>query len=148
MAERGPFERKNKASSDIPSSSLADMAFLLLIFFMVSTTFPKERPRKMPWPVAEATQKLDEPRKDILHVYVEKDGTIYINDARIPPDQVAAVVAPLYEQTQQQLVVVLRADRDVPYHFIDAVQKQLEKAHAVRVTFYTDLEQRITRQRR
>jgi biopolymer transport protein ExbD len=148
MAERGPFERKNKASSDIPSSSLADMAFLLLIFFMVSTTFPKERPRKMPWPVAEATQKLDEPRKDILHVYVEKDGTIYINDARIPPDQVAAVVAPIYEQTNQQLVVVLRADRDVPYHFIDAVQKQLEKAHAVRVTFYTDLEQRITRQRR
>ena len=35
------------------------MAFLLLIFFMVSTTFPKEKPRKLDFPDAEATQKLD-----------------------------------------------------------------------------------------
>jgi biopolymer transport protein ExbD len=147
-AGKGPFERKSKASSEIPSSSLADMAFLLLIFFMVSTTFPKERPRRMPWPQAEATQKLDEPRKNILHVFVEKNGEIYINDARIPPAQVSNIVAPLYESTQQQLVVVLRADRDTPYRFIDAVQKELQEAHAVRVTFYTDLEERITRQRR
>ena len=43
----GGFKRKSKVASDIPDSSLADMAFLLLIFFMVSTTFPKERPIKL-----------------------------------------------------------------------------------------------------
>ncbi len=35
----GGFDRKSKASSEIPSSSLADIAFLLLIFFMVTTVF-------------------------------------------------------------------------------------------------------------
>jgi biopolymer transport protein ExbD len=148
MIKGGGFHRKSKASSDIPSSSLADMAFLLLIFFMVTTTFRKEQPRDVQFPDAEATQKLDEPRKNIIHVYVERDGSIFINDARVTPQQVAGVVGPLYEQTERRLVVVLRGDRDVPYRFVDQVQKQLQEARAVRVTFYTNLEQRVTRERR
>ncbi|MYG34361.1 MAG: hypothetical protein F4205_02600, partial [Gemmatimonadetes bacterium] len=38
----GGLERKSKASQEIPSSSMADIAFLLLIFFMVSTVFQKD----------------------------------------------------------------------------------------------------------
>ena len=34
MSMKGGFERKSKTSSEIPSSSLADIAFLLLIFFI------------------------------------------------------------------------------------------------------------------
>jgi hypothetical protein len=37
------------------------------------------------FPEAEATQKLEEPRKDVLHMYVETDGAIFINDRNIPP---------------------------------------------------------------
>ncbi len=148
MIKQGGLQRKSKASSEIPSSSLADIAFLLLIFFMVSTTFPKEKPRRMPWPEAEATQKLDEPRKNIVHIYVDRDGNIFINDALIPPDRVSQVIAPLYQETNQRLVSVIRADREVPYLHIANLQEELKEARAVRVTFYTDLEQRITRRRR
>jgi biopolymer transport protein ExbD len=144
----GGFERKSKASSEIPSSSLADMAFLLLIFFMVSTTFPKERPRRLPFPEAEATEKLDTPRKDILHIYLERDGRVYINDALVPMENVSNIVAPLYVSTNQRLVTVLRADRDVPYHYVDLIQKELQEAGAVRLTFYTNLEDRVRRERR
>jgi biopolymer transport protein ExbD len=123
------------------------MAFLLLIFFMVSTTFRKEQQRDVMIPDAEATKKLDEPRKDILHLYIEKDGQIFINDDNIPMDQVSAIVGPMYADNQA-LVVVIKADNDVPYRFVDAVQKELQEANAVRVTFYTNLEQRMTRERR
>ena len=41
MARSKGFSRKSGASSEIPSSSMADIAFLLLIFFIVSTTFPE-----------------------------------------------------------------------------------------------------------
>src|SRR5690606_14772841 len=119
MAMQGGFKRKSKVSSDIPDSSLADMAFLLLIFFMVSTTFPKEKPRRLDFPEAEATQKLDEPRKDILHIYLEADGRVYINDALIPMDRVSDVVAPLYIQSDQRLIAMLRADRGVLYSYVD-----------------------------
>jgi biopolymer transport protein ExbD len=144
---QGGFKRKSEAASEIPSSSLADMAFLLLIFFMVSTTFRKEQQRDVMIPDAEATKKLDEPRKDILHLYIEKDGQIFINDDNIPMDQVSAIVGPMYADNQA-LVVVIKADNDVPYRFVDAVQKELQEANAVRVTFYTNLEQRMTRERR
>jgi biopolymer transport protein ExbD len=83
MMNQGGLKRKSKAASEIPSSSLADMAFLLLIFFMVTTTFRKEEERDVVFPEAEATQKLEQPRKDVLHVYVEADGAIYINDRLI-----------------------------------------------------------------
>lgn len=148
MADRGGFKRKSKVSSDIPDSSLADMAFLLLIFFMVSTTFPKEKPRRLDFPEAEATQKLDEARKNILHIYLERDGSVYINDALIPMDRVSSVVAPIYESTDRRLVTTLRADREVPYRFVNEIQRELQESGAVRLTFYTNLEQRITRERR
>lgn len=145
---KGGFNRKSKASSEIPSSSLADMAFLLLIFFMVSTTFRKEQQRDVTLPEAEATQKLDTPRKNILHIYVEKTGDIYINDRHVPAANVGAVVRPLYDESHQQLVMVLKADREVPYRVMNEVQEQLQSAHATHVTFYTNMEQRMRRQRR
>jgi biopolymer transport protein ExbD len=144
----GGLKRKNKAASEIPSSSLADMAFLLLIFFMVSTTFRKEQPRDVVIPDASATRKLDEPRKNILHVFVERDGQVYINDANVPMERVHQVVGPLYEESNRKLIIVLRADSEVPYQYIDAAQKELQAASAVRVTFYTNLERRMMRERR
>lgn len=144
----GGLKRKSKAASEIPDSSLADMAFLLLIFFMVSTTFRSEDPREVTFPEAQATQKLDEPRKNILHLYMETDGSIYINDQLVPTANVSNVVAPLYAESERRMVVVLRGDRDVPYRFVDAVQKELQEAGAYRVTFYTNLAQRVTRERR
>lgn len=147
MMRQGGLKRKSKAASEIPSSSLADMAFLLLIFFMVTTTFRKEQPRDVVFPEAEATEKLEQPRKDVLHVYVEQDGRIFINDQLVATNQVSGVVAPLYA-ANQSMVVMLRSDREVPYTVVDQVMKELQAAGALRVAFYTNLEQRMMRERR
>jgi biopolymer transport protein ExbD len=147
MIKGGGFKKKSKPSSEIPSSSLADMAFLLLIFFMVTTVFPREQPRPVEFPDAEATERVPEPRRNTMNIFVERDGNIFINDALIPPQNVRAIVGPMYEENRE-LVVILRADRDVPYHYVDAVMKELQEARAVRMTFFTDLEQRIMRERR
>jgi biopolymer transport protein ExbD len=63
-------------------------------------------------------------------------------------DMVADVVLPLYRESDRRLLVSIRGDRDVPYRFINAVTEQLREANAVRVFFYTDLESRLTRERR
>jgi biopolymer transport protein ExbD len=119
----------------------------LLIFFMVTTTFRKEQPRDVVFPEAEATEKLEQPRKDILHVYVEQDGSIFINDQLVPTNNVSGVVAPLYAENTL-MVVMLRSDRDVPYNTVDQILKELQAAGALRVAFYTNLEQRMIRERR
>lgn len=147
MITGGGLQRKSKASSDIPSSSLADMAFLLLIFFMVTTTFPQERPMRMPWPEAEATEKLDEQRRNILNIFVTEQGQIFINDRLTPADQVSNVIGPAYADNRR-LLISLRADRNTPYSVIYDIQEEMQEAGALRLTFYTDLEQRIRRERR
>ena len=83
----------------------------------------------------------------MLHVYIEKNGSVYINDARLNMDQVSEIVRPLYAENRA-LILQLRADRDVPYSTIDQVQKEFQQAGAVRLVFYTDLEQRVSRERR
>jgi len=77
---------------------MADIAFLLLIFFMVTTTFRKEQSREIIFPDAQATQKSNEKRKNILHVWIEPDGSVFINDALIPMDRVGDVVLPIYRE--------------------------------------------------
>ncbi|UCC47923.1 MAG: biopolymer transporter ExbD [Gemmatimonadota bacterium] len=144
----GGFEKKSKAQSEIPTASMADIAFLLLIFFMVSTTFRREQNRHLSFPRAEATQKIDERRRNILHLWIEPDGSVYINDSRIPMDMVADVVLPLYRDSDRRLLIAIRGDREVPYRFMNAVTEQLRQANAVRVFFHTDLESRLTRERR
>ncbi len=143
----GGFKRRSGVSSAIPSSSMADIAFLLLIFFMVTTVFRKEKKRHIDWVDAEATKKIDEKRKNILHLWIEDDGQVYINDQTIADEDIGSVVRPLYADNRE-LVVAVRGDRDVPYYKINTITKQLQAAGAVRVTFATRLEQRVMRPRR
>ena len=144
----GGFSRKSKANSNVPDSSMADIAFLLLIFFMVTTVFQKDRKVDIVWPEAEATAKIDEKLKNILNIWVQRDGTIFINDRPHSMGEVALVVAPLYAASDRALVISIRSDREVQYATIDLLQKQLVAAGVVRVVFATELEQRMQRERR
>ena len=143
----GGLERKSKASSQIPSSSMADIAFLLLIFFMVTTVFQKDRKREIEWARAQESERIDEKQKDILNVWVEPNGDIYINDALRVMEDVSSVVRP-FRQDSERLVVSIRADQDVPYKYVDGLQKELVAAGALRVVFAAELEQNITRELR
>ena len=144
----GWFDRKSKASSEVPSSSLADIAFLLLIFFMVTTVFPSDRERPIDWPEAEAAQKIDEKKKNILNLWMQEDGGIFINDQQYSMDEVSQVVAPLYAASERALVISIRGDRDTPYFLMDQLQKELVAAGVVRVVFAAQLEQQMQRARR
>ncbi len=144
----GGFQKSSKATDEVPTSSLADIAFLLLIFFMVTTVFQSDRDRPIEWPRAAAAEKIDEKQKNILNIWMERDGVVYINDQAYSMDQVTTVVAPLYAASERALVISIRGDREVPYRFIDQVQSALVSAGVVRVVFATQLEQSMQRERR
>ena len=66
--------KKGKVSDEIPTSSMADIAFLLLIFFLVTTTFPKDKGLAivLPEPGEEAAVS----QRNILHLIVQPTGII------------------------------------------------------------------------
>ncbi len=115
---------------------------------MVTPVFQKDRNQDIVWPEAEATQKIDEKLKNILNVWVQRDGSIFINDRPYTLGEVSGVIAPLYAASDRALVISIRGDREVQYNTIDLLQKQLVAAGVVRVVFATELEQRMTRERR
>ncbi len=144
----GGFKKSSKASDEVPTSSLADIAFLLLIFFMVTTVFQADRDRPITWPEAEAAEKIDEKQKNILNIWMERDGSVFINDQPYQMQDVSVVVAPLYAGSDRALVISIRGDRDVPYLYMDQIQKELTEAGVVRVVFAAQLEQSMQRERR
>ncbi len=147
MVKSSGLERKSKASQEIPSSSMADIAFLLLIFFMVSTVFQKDRNRDIDWSQAAATEKIDQKQRNIQNIWVEPNGDVFVNDLPIPMEEISDLIRPMYA-SNRELVVSIRSDRAAPYRFIDAVQQELVAAGLLRVVFATELEQDMTRERR
>ena len=105
MAKGKGFQRKSGVSSEIPSSSLADIAFLLLIFFMVTTVFQADRDRPIAWPEAGAAEKIDEKQKNILNIWLERSGQVYMNDQPFAMEDVSSYVAPLYAASDRALVI-------------------------------------------
>ena len=143
----GGLERKSKAATEIPSSSMADIAFLLLIFFMVSTVFQSDKTRQIDWAEAEAIEKIDKKQKDILNIWMERSGAVFINDVEVAMAEVNEVVLPLYV-ANRELVASLRSDRNVSYNYTDELLTELQQAGLLAVTFAAELENTMTRQRR
>jgi biopolymer transport protein ExbD len=115
---------------------------------MVSTVFRTDKDRPIEWAEAAATEKIDEKTKNILNIWVERDGSIWMNDQQVAMEDLGETVLPLYAQSDRHLVISIRGDRDTPYRFMDQLQAELVSAGVVRVVFATALERQMTRARR
>ena len=71
--------RKNKQKSEISTSSLPDIIFMLLIFFMVTTVMREFEGLDIVLPRAEKIEKL-ESKRHTVHMWITKDGLISVND--------------------------------------------------------------------
>src|SRR5690606_35619218 len=76
------MRKKNRPSGEIPTSSMADIAFLLLIFFLVTTVFDEER--GLPIVLPEPQSEVEVSQKNILHLVVRADGLVDIRYGESP----------------------------------------------------------------
>lgn len=89
------FSAKTKVSSDIPTASMPDIIFMLLIFFMVTTVLREYEGLNVFLPQARRIERL-ETKRHVSYIFVSKDGLISIDDKIIPLDNVKHV---MYEKT-------------------------------------------------
>lgn len=123
---------KVKKAVGIPTASMADISFLLLLFFMVTTVFVKERGLKIQWAKAQSIEKI--PRKNAATVYVSKAGQISIDDFIIEIPQVSLVMQKKLAQNFN-LIVSFRTDKNTEYGVMADIMDQLREANALRVSF-------------
>jgi biopolymer transport protein ExbD len=125
------FPQKKKERAYIPTASMADIAFLLIVFFMVTTIFRVEKGIKVELPEATTTERL--PRRNVARVWVNEAGDISIDDRFMEVSEVEIVMAEkLY--ANPDMLVQLKGDTDSKYGDIAWVLEELRKAKAIKVS--------------
>jgi biopolymer transport protein ExbD len=131
-----------KRSVEIPQASQADIAFLLLLFFMVTTVFVQEKAfwvERNRWPVAESVQKI--PRNHTATIYIKQDDTVLIDDVPFNMEDIETMrisgVMQRKLNNDANMVVCFRTDKDTKYGIMSDVMRQLQDIGALKVTFET-----------
>ncbi len=129
--------KKSKVSDEIPSSSMADIAFLLLIFFLVTTTFPKDKGLAIVLP--EQGETVDVSQKNILHIIINPTGATIIRrgesqqEQTVRPDAVTAIWRQEVAQNEN-LIAAVKTHPDAPYRFMVDVLDALQSAGSERIS--------------
>lgn len=128
------FQRKARLAPKIPTASTADIAFLLNMFFMVTTIFKLEEGLAITMPRSAAGEKV--PKEKVAHVWVDRAGTISMDDLIITLPDIEPILARKLEENPM-LIVAFNADENTPYKVMNDAMDRLKLAQALRVSFTT-----------
>jgi biopolymer transport protein ExbD len=104
--------------AEIPTASMADIAFLLIIFFMTTTNFAREKGLKFVLP-----EKKDQPQEvkikseNLLKISINDKGELFLNDEEARWENVEREVK-LRLEKNPNLIILIRTHRDAPYEYM------------------------------
>jgi hypothetical protein len=78
------IKKQSKVSDKIPTSSMADIAFLLLIFFLVTTVFDEEIGLQVVLPERSPESEQEVSPKNLLFFLVQPDGSVVVRRGESP----------------------------------------------------------------
>ena len=112
------LRRSRTEEPDVNLTPLIDVVFILLIFFMVSTTFQRESQIKIELP--EASAEPAESEKDTLELVIDADGRYFIGDQQVVNTELDTLKQAIakFVGDRKELPVVIRADRRTPYEAV------------------------------
>lgn len=112
------FTRQRSQEVGVDLTPLIDVVFLLLIFFMVSTTFTRENHLNIELP--EASAERSEPQADMIDVVINADGQYRLNNRVLVNNRRETLVRAVTELADGDatLPFVITADARTPHEFV------------------------------
>ncbi|MFB3133564.1 MAG: ExbD/TolR family protein [Rhodothermales bacterium] len=119
--------KKRRAEAEIPTASMADIAFLLLIFFLVTTTIDVDTGIGMTLP-PELDETVEPPpikERNVLKILVNEAGQVLLEDRPSAINQIRAEVRAhvtnegrdaRYSESPRKALVSIKTDRQTPYN--------------------------------
>lgn len=115
------IETTRKPELVIPVASMADIAFLLIVFFMLTSTIIKESGIDLNLPQAKKTEEKKVREKSIV---VTRQGQFYLNGVPMSPERIEAELATLLQnaKTEDERAVTIKGDKVAEYqHIVTAI---------------------------
>lgn len=128
-------KRKPPEEAEIPTASMADIAFLLIIFFMVTTVFARDKGLKMLLPEKQSeTVKIKS--KKIIDISINDAGQIFFNDNPVQsPEELKQKIQSEIEKDPKKIVLI-KTNVEAPYErmiqVLDVVKQLKVKAVALK----------------
>tara|TARA_R110002096_G_scaffold269820_10_gene463713 strand:- start:10012 stop:10437 length:426 start_codon:yes stop_codon:yes gene_type:complete len=128
------FRRKNREELDLNLTPLIDVVFLLLIFFMVTTTFDRETQLNIELPQAAGEQKKAE---QVLEISIDSSNRFYINQKEIVNSGLETVKRAIKQAAadQKDMPLLISADGKATHQSVMTVLDAASQLGLVNITF-------------
>ena len=130
------FKKKQKRKPMINITSLIDVMFLLLIFFMVSSTFLEQPGIKLELPHAQSAAIVEQ--KDYT-LFVDKDGKMFLNLDEVNTENLEAKLKAVLPDMEDG-ALILKADQDVSHGIVVRVMDIAKRSGVKKLVIGTKLD--------
>lgn len=114
------WQNKKKEELQLNLTPLIDVVFLLLIFFMVSTSFKKES--KISLDLPEANGEIAEKLPESIEISINKDGEVFVNGEGLINRQLETIKDAIKQVANDpSMPLVINADAQAPYQAVISV---------------------------
>ncbi len=129
--------KKLKITATIPVSSMADIAFLLLIFFMVTSVLKVDA--DLPLELPDATGA--EVKENDINISIDKENRFYYENTMVSERElINRVYARI--QSKPESRILINAHKELPYEVLDRLFQNLREINANNVAIITKQHQR------
>jgi len=130
------FRQKKEQVQDVDMSPLIDMVFILLIFFMVSSTFTKDMKLDLDRPGASSASKAS---SKVIRVYIDKYSDVYVDGQPVKMWAVQSKLRDMLRASTEGSVLVI-SDETIPVEKLIDLVDQCRQSGAKDVAVATDKE--------
>ena len=127
------ISKKTQLTKDVSTSSMPDIIFMLLIFFMVTTVMREYDGLDVIMPRAEKIEKL-ESKRNTSYIWATKDGLLSVDDRIIDINNLSGI---MYNKISKnpKITVSLKSDQKTKMKLITDIHSQLRKANALKLSY-------------
>ena len=131
------FSRKTKLSTEIPTASMPDIIFMLLIFFMVTTTFSSETRLLVNLP--EATAVMAETPPAQIEILVTREGKYLINGRALVNSRIDTLMRGLALESAGDIMlpILLIADAEATHQSVITAMDAIGQSGFTRMNIAT-----------
>ncbi|PIE90240.1 MAG: biopolymer transporter ExbD [Acidobacteria bacterium] len=126
------YRKKRDRGSLIDLSPLIDVVFLLLIFFMVSTTFKEDYGMDLTLPEASSVKQQ---AQDDLGLWVNESGQIFVNGTQVKLSELESYLKEKAGEELAEKTVTLNIDRGIPHGRVVKIMDAVKSAGAKGIAF-------------